>query len=263
MQDPPGRSRMAVALEETWRHEGNTEGITMERNEHPWKVVFTGQPTEHAEPSPPAPSVPAGEHSAAPSQNILSFQEAADCEPAGEATDSTGGVNAADAVEAIIKTAHVLRGVLSDHFAEFGLTDVRYTVMRLIDEADASGRSQADLANYLQQSESSISTLIDRMRSDSLLYRLPSATDRRKKVLKLSERGRELLQAIQSCHSQRMEELLQKLDWENASQFRRQICSLADQLTALNRSGNILGTLKPASSIAPAAQTEPAWRRSA
>ena len=229
----------------------------MERNDHPWKVVFHGQ--QESTPEAQAPT-PAPQTEQEP-QNILSFHESA------ESTDSASlaepQVPAADAIEAIIKTAHVLRGVLSDHFAEFGLTDVRYTVMRLIADADASGRSQADLANYLQQSESSISTLIDRMRSDNLLYRLPSATDRRKKVLKLSERGRELLEAIQSCHCERMEEILKKLDWEDQSQFRRQICSLAEQLTEMNRTGNILSTLKSVAPQAAPQTPQEAWRRSA
>jgi len=237
--------------------------MNMERNDHPWKVVFhsqqepaASQPASGAQHQPQPHHEPEVER---PTQNILSFQDSADA--ASEANASESQIPAAEAVEAIIKTAHVLRGVLSDHFAEFGLTDVRFTVMRLIAEADASGRSQADLANYLQQSESSISTLIDRMRSDNLLYRLPSATDRRKKVLKLSERGRELLDAIQSCHADRMEEMMKKLSWEDPAQFRRQICSLAAQLTEMNRSGNILSTLKAAAT--PVQAVPDSWRRSA
>lgn len=238
----------------------------MEHSEHPWKVVFQNSATPQSEPPAAAPETPeccadgpCDEHE----QAILQFQEPETAAVEAAAGPTEAQINAADVVEALIKSAHVLRGVLADHFSEFGLTDVRYTVMRLIDQADASGRSQADLANYLQQSESSISTLIDRMRTDNLLYRLPSVTDRRKKVLKLSEHGRELLQAIEACHAARMEELLAQIKWGNQEEFRQQICSLSEQLTELNQSGNILRTLQAASpAIPPQTQIDP-LRRSA
>ena len=56
------------------------------------------------------------------------------------------------------------------------------------------GCSQADLANELQQSESSISTLVDRMRTSRLLYRLRSKVDKRRRVLMLTDQGRSLLE---------------------------------------------------------------------
>ena len=136
--------------------------------------------------------------------------------------------------------------------------------MRTIQNAAESGCSQADLAEYLQQSESSISTLIDRMRSDNLLYRLPSTTDRRKKVLKLSDRGRELLGAIAACHEERMRNLLEQINWDVQAGFDSEICSVASQLVHLNRDGRLLQQIREVRSAPdPVQESEGYWRRSA
>jgi len=142
--------------------------------------------------------------------------------------DSGSETSATERIDTILRTAHLLRGVLADHFAEFGLSNVRYSVMKMVEADNTGGCSQAKLAGHLKQSESSISTLVDRMRSDALLYRLPSQTDRRKKVLLLTEKGRGLLRAIDGCHETRMRELLQDID---AEQLETLVGQLATRLT--------------------------------
>lgn len=166
--------------------------------------------------------------------HILSFESGA-ASPAQPAP----GIPASDTVEAIIKAAHILRGVLSEHFAEFGLSDIRYLVMKMIATADAGGCSQAQLAVHLQQSESSISTLIDRMRGDDLIYRLPSQIDRRKKVLMLSEKGQQMLARIEGCHERRMQYLIDKIGLHDAQQFAGEIQRVAQRLVKLS-SENVL-----------------------
>lgn len=236
-----------------------TEGTLMDNAERSLKILFHSETTSASDLSGP---VRPDETEACEPQSILRFDvgnssQAASgevgCEHAAQTSADSSPVSseatrpaipAGEVVESLIKAAHVLRGVLADHFAEFGLSDVRYTVMRLIQGSAATGCSQADLAEYLQQSESSVSTLIDRMRTDNLLYRLPSATDRRKKVLKLSDRGRELLAAIEACHEQRMQTLLDRIEWHPGQGFNTEICSLARQLTKLNQHGRLLHEIR-------------------
>lgn len=114
-------------------------------------------------------------------------------------------------VDTILKCAHRLRGLLASHFSEFDLTDIRYAVLKFVQSKECVGCSQADLAEEFQQSESSISTLINRMRNSGLLFRLRSKTDQRKWVLILSEHGRSLLEHVDECHAQRMAHLFQKM----------------------------------------------------
>ena len=114
----------------------------------------------------------------------------------------------AEIISDILRSAHRIRGVLAAHFAEFGLSDARFAVLQIVRDALPRGCTQTELAERLQQSESSVSTLVDRMRAADLLYRLRSKSDRRKCLLVLTDHARETLDKLEVCHHERMAELL-------------------------------------------------------
>src|SRR5579872_6757805 len=114
----------------------------------------------------------------------------------------------AEIVAEVLRSAHRIRGVLASHFAEFGLSDARFTVLQIVRDSLPRGCTQTELAERLQQSESSVSTLVDRMRAADLLYRLRSKSDRRKCLLVLTDHARETLDKLEACHHERMAELL-------------------------------------------------------
>ena len=148
------------------------------------------------------------------------------------AGNSKGEKQASHVVAEILKTAHRLRLNLCAHFSEFGLTDVRFAVMQIIRDSAPDGCSQSRLAEELDQSESSISTLVERMRSSQLLYRLRSKRDRRKRVLMLTERSRDLLADAEKCHDERMALLLSCFSPEQLEQFTSLLQQLLRRLTA-------------------------------
>ena len=121
-----------------------------------------------------------------------------------------GPIPAGELIDQIQKAAHVLKTRLSDHFHSFGLNEIRYTVIKMVQNAAPHGCSQTDLADALEQSESSISTLVERMRTDNLIYRLRSKLDRRKRVLILTERGQSILKQVEECHEERLEQMMYK-----------------------------------------------------
>ena len=140
--------------------------------------------------------------------------------------------HASHVVAEILKAAHRLRLTLCSYFSEFGLTDVRFAVMQIIRDSAPDGCSQSRLAEELHQSESSISTLVERMRSSQLLYRLRSKRDRRKRVLMLTERSRNLLEDAEKCHDERMALLLSCFSPEQLEQFTSLLQQLLRRLTA-------------------------------
>ena len=154
--------------------------------------------------------------------------------PAGSAAAGPAGADTARIVGRILKAAHRLRAVLNSHLGQFDLNDVRYTVLQIVGDRVDAGCSQTELADELDQSESSISTLVERMRASGLLYRLRSKSDRRKRVLMLTERGRSLLALADDKHREQMALLLAAFsDGE-----RRRLLELLERLVIeLGRSG--------------------------
>lgn len=114
-------------------------------------------------------------------------------------------------LELIFRASHLLRSRLNAQLAGYGLNDVRYGVLTALQGMDAVGCSQNELAQRLQQSESNISTLIERMRQDGLIERLQTAQDRRKRLLLISEHGRRLLDRIHASHQHSVGTLLNGL----------------------------------------------------
>ena len=115
-------------------------------------------------------------------------------------------------VDLLLQAAHLLRAALSAYFAEYKLTDIRFAVLRILRDSAPAGCSQTELAEGLNQAESSVSNLVERMRNDGLLYRLRSKTDRRKRLLLLTHQGRELLERVEVSHETRMDRLLHHFD---------------------------------------------------
>lgn len=136
-------------------------------------------------------------------------------------------------VQNVMRAAHRLRAILNSHFGQFELTDIRYAVLQAIRETASNGCSQKDLSDRLNQTESSISTLIERMRQSGLLYRLPSTVDRRRKVLLLSELGRETLTRAEEIHSRRMAALLTCFNAGEKSTLSGLLKVWVDELTRL------------------------------
>ncbi|MCA9041045.1 MAG: winged helix-turn-helix transcriptional regulator [Planctomycetaceae bacterium] len=144
--------------------------------------------------------------------------------------------SAARLVENLLEISQKLRGLLQLHYNEFDLNEVRYTVLQFINQTKEAGCSQAELAEKLQQSESSVSTLIERMKNSDLIYPLRSKQDRRKRILVLTEHGRELLHRIEECHASRMRVLLEKLQLVHGHELEAAVSELNEKLEGVTGS---------------------------
>jgi len=145
----------------------------------------------------------------------------------------TAGGCAAEIVSSILQAAHQLRGLLHSHYARFDLNGARYAALRMIQQSAPDGCSQAELADRLSQSESSVSGLVRRMRKSGLLYRLRSKNDQRKRVLLLSEQGRRMLLEIAQCHDHRSANLLSHFDAEQQQQLAELLQVLVEELSRI------------------------------
>lgn len=148
---------------------------------------------------------------------------------AGRIGTSHGEPGPGDLVEMVLRLGQRLRGHLDGRFGAFGLSDARFAALMVIREAAPAGCTQAHLATKLGQCESSISTLVERMRASHLLYRLRAKADRRKRVLMLTDEGRALLEQGLACRDREAETLFASIDTEE----RRQLSHVVGRLFAV------------------------------
>ena len=106
---------------------------------------------------------------------------------------------AGETLDRLVRAASLVRLKLGEFLDPFGLTEVRYSVLVALNSAGEMGLSQSELAERLMQSESNVSTLIERMAQDDLVERLRSDADRRKRVLLLSPTGTRLVERVENA----------------------------------------------------------------
>ncbi len=115
-------------------------------------------------------------------------------------------------LERLVELAKRIRERLAERCEAEGVSDSRFAVLRAVAGVNAEGCSQTELAAQLGLSESNVCSLVERMRSGGLLYRFRCKKDRRKSVLLLTERGRELVDAVSRAQEIETESLLSVLD---------------------------------------------------
>jgi len=103
--------------------------------------------------------------------------------------------------DALLRVSQTLRLRMNAWLARFDLTDGRHAVLKSLANSAERGCSQAKLAEKLGQSESNVSSLIERMQRDGLVHRLRSEQDRRKKVLLISPSGQQTLSRVEASMS--------------------------------------------------------------
>lgn len=115
--------------------------------------------------------------------------------------DEKTSVNSAALLDGLLRVSQIVRLRFNDWLGRFVLNDGRHAVLAALAHADHGGCSQAELAERLGQSESNISTLIERMQRDGLVDRLRSEADRRKRVLLITPAGRSTLESVEASRT--------------------------------------------------------------
>ncbi len=140
--------------------------------------------------------------------------------------------NSTTLLDALLRVSQIVRVRFNEWLAEFDLNDGRYTVLQTLAKAGSNGLSQAELAERLAQSESNISTLIERMQRDGLVDRSRSEADRRKRVLLVSTRGRSTLDNVDERRSRWSARLFKEMSSSNSIQLELLLDQLGQILNA-------------------------------
>lgn len=107
-----------------------------------------------------------------------------------EAALATSSANPVDLLKALVLHGHRLQIAVTAAGATHGLTVDEWLILDALSTHDGLAMSQVSALTL--SSGASLTRAVDRLVSRSLLYRMPSLTDRRKVEVRISDLGQEL-----------------------------------------------------------------------
>lgn len=110
-------------------------------------------------------------------------------------------------------TAARLRKKAGEFFRPFGLTDVQFNLMMLLQHQSApnGGLNQAQLSDMMLVNRANITSLIDRMEKANLVARTSTPSDRRYNIVKLTPRGKKLLAQVEPLYIKEIKRIMATL----------------------------------------------------
>jgi DNA-binding MarR family transcriptional regulator len=112
----------------------------------------------------------------------------------------------------LLRSAECLTALMQSPTAQAGLNESRYNVLDVLRRHGPSSCSQTGLAQQLLQSESNLSTLLDRMKKDGLISRVRSESDRRVTRVALTAAGSDALERADDARARAAASVLQVFD---------------------------------------------------
>jgi DNA-binding MarR family transcriptional regulator len=97
--------------------------------------------------------------------------------------------------------------------------------------SDGKGHSMGDLADAVLLNHPTLTKMIDRMVSDSLVYRVPDPDDRRKVVMLLSDRGKALSRRLNSLARSQEAHIVESYGDRATTELKRLLGNLIENST--------------------------------
>ena len=110
-------------------------------------------------------------------------------------------------------TASCLRKKAGHFLQPFGLTDVQFNLMMLLQHQSSPGEglAQAQLSDMMLVNRANITSLIDRMEKAGLVARTSAPTDRRYNIIVLTSYGKKLLSRIEPIYIKEVQRIMDVL----------------------------------------------------
>jgi DNA-binding MarR family transcriptional regulator len=110
-------------------------------------------------------------------------------------------------------TASCLKKKADEFFERFGLTDVQFNVLALLEHqgGEKAGLSQAELSDMMLVNRANITSLIDRMERTELVMRTAQAGDRRYNIVKMTAKGKKLFAKVEPLYAKQVQEVMSTL----------------------------------------------------
>jgi MarR family 2-MHQ and catechol resistance regulon transcriptional repressor len=130
----------------------------------------------------------------------------------------------------IYYTSSKIKKKASEFFHQFGLTDVQFNVLMLLEHQSGSdgGLSQSQLSDMMLVNRANVTSLIDRMEKAQLVIRTDAKGDRRSNIVKMTNKGKKIFDKVELLYIKQVKQLMSVLSIDE----QRKIISALEKIRA-------------------------------
>jgi DNA-binding MarR family transcriptional regulator len=142
--------------------------------------------------------------------------------------------------QSLIRTFGLLGRLMQPHFARFGVSASQWGVLRTLyrtEQAEPSGLRLTDLSERLLVRPPSVTGVVGRLERMGLVVRDSSPLDLRAKHVRLTPKGRRLIEDAALVHRQQVERILSGLTADEQTELHRSLGKLGQHLQGMLDAG--------------------------
>lgn len=118
-----------------------------------------------------------------------------------------------EVIYGIVLAFNLLNNAMTSYLRDFNLTPAQLNVLMVIKhQGQKDGISQIEISKKLIVTASNTTRLLDKMEKEKLVERLSQEGDRRVKIVKITEKGAKLLDAVWPAYNEKLEKLTSNLN---------------------------------------------------
>ncbi len=119
----------------------------------------------------------------------------------------------------------------SEFYKKFKLTPAKFNLLVLIEHlGKEEGVSQVEISEKLIVSGANITGLIDRLEKDKLVKRMPDIKDRRLNRIKITKKGKKLIEKIWPLHIEKTNSLIKHISSNRKNEVIRCLTEIREKL---------------------------------
>lgn len=136
-----------------------------------------------------------------------------------------------EAIYSIVVAFNLLNNEMTAYLKDFNLTPAKFNVLMVIQhQGGKDGISQVEISKKLIVTASNMTRLLDKMQREKLVDRASQEGDRRVKIIKITEKGSKLLDAVWPGYKERLEKLASGLDKDEQKTVSEKLIKLVHSL---------------------------------
>ena len=120
-------------------------------------------------------------------------------------------ISSVEACMAFLWTSAEVYDAYDAHFASYGLSMGKFTVLMLLEHCGSQEMTPSDCAERLGVTRGTITGLLDGLERESLVKRAPHSGDRRMLAIQITQKGQQLLNEMLPEHYRRTSDLMSHL----------------------------------------------------